>query len=75
MTPAELDRAILDGHASDDRPALVRLYATAADRAEASGDEDATCFFLTQAYVFALETGHDTVDDLHARLLRHGREE
>jgi hypothetical protein len=53
----------------------VHLYAEAGDRAEAAGEIDAACFFLTHAYVFALASGAPEADALHARLLTHGREE
>lgn len=70
-----LNDAILRAHAEDDRAALVRLYRAAGDRAESIDETDAACFFLTQAYVFALEIGDPDADDLHARLLAYGREE
>ena len=66
-----LDDAILSAHASDDRRALVGLYARAA---EGLNDLDAACFFLTHAYVFALETGAPEAGQLHARLVAQGRE-
>ena len=53
----------------------MRLYAEAGDLAEAAGEIDAACFFLTHAYVFALATGAAEAGALHARLLAHGREE
>ena len=65
-----LDDALLAAHAADDKPALVALYAQAADQAK---DVDAACFYLTHAYVFALETGHRDRDALHKRLAAHGR--
>lgn len=70
-----LDAALLNAHARDDLVALVSLYTEAADQAQARGDRDAMCFFLTHAYVFALETGAPVADDLHARLKAEGREE
>ena len=39
------------------------------------GEIDAACFFLTQAYVFALSAGAPQADALRARLQAHGREE
>ncbi|MEM9370436.1 MAG: hypothetical protein AAGA26_04690 [Pseudomonadota bacterium] len=75
MTPEELHQAILAAHDNEDRRSLVALYSEAATRAEGAGDIDATCFFLTQAYVFALETGHRDAGKLHSRLRSHGREE
>ena len=72
---AALDAALLAAHADDDRAALVTLYTQAADMAGAEGDRDAVCFFLTHAYVYALETGAPVADNLHARLKAEGREE
>lgn len=69
-----LDAALLAAHASGDYAALVDLYTKAADEAETSGDIDAACFFLTHAYVFALEAGSPVAKVLHARLVAHGRE-
>lgn len=70
-----LDAALLAAHAAGDRPSLVRLYTRAGDTAEAAGEIDAACFFLTHAYVFALAIGAVEAGALHARLLAHGREE
>lgn len=72
---AGLDAALLAAHAAGDEAALARLYARAGDLAEAAGETDAACFFLTQAYVFALATGAAGSEALHARLAAHGREE
>ena len=69
-----LDAALIAAHHDRDVPALIALYAEAADRAEAAGDIDAACFFLTQACVFALQSGSDRAGALHARLRAHGRE-
>lgn len=69
---AELDRALLAAHAAHDKRRLVTLYAEAA---EAANSIDAACFYLTHAYVFALDAGHPMADELHRRLLAHGREE
>ncbi len=75
MNRAALDAALVAAHEAGDKPRLVSLYTQAADQAEALGDIDACCFFLTQAYVFALACGAPEADSLHARLLTHGREE
>lgn len=66
-----LDDHLLEAHAQNDRAALVGLYIQAADSAN---DLDAACFYLTHAYVFALEQGDTRSSDLHARLISHGRE-
>ena len=66
-----LHEALLDAHARADRARLVDLYAEAAQR---QNDTDAACFFLTHAYVYALETGHPAAGVLHGRLKAEGRE-
>ncbi|MEY1555198.1 hypothetical protein AB3Y40_06140 [Yoonia sp. R2331] len=65
-----LDDSLLAAHASGDHWALVNLYLQAADQAN---DLDASCFYLTHAYVFALEQNHPAQNDIRARLRRHGR--
>ncbi len=72
MTQGDLDAALLAAHAADDRRALVALYTQAAEAANAA---DATGFYLTHAYIFALDTGHPQAARLHARLKTEGREE
>ena len=66
-----LDAAMIAAHAAHDQAALIRLYTQAADEAN---DLDAACFFLTHAYIFALESGAPEASGLHARLVKHGRE-
>ncbi|MCQ0092746.1 hypothetical protein [Roseovarius sp. M141] len=68
----DLHSRMLAAHARPDPAALVELYTEAADCAN---DLDASCFFLTHAYVFALEAGAPQAGQLRRRLLRHGREE
>jgi hypothetical protein len=51
--------------------ALVRLYSQAADEAN---DVDASCFYLTHAYIFALDSGAPETDTLHGRLVAQGRD-
>ena len=67
-----LDARMIAAHDQGDPRALVRLYAEAADSVN---NLDASCFFLTHAYVFALESGAPEARELHARLKLHGREE
>lgn len=73
-TVEALDRDLLAAHASDDRLRLVDLYDKAARWRFSSGDIDGGCFYLTQAYVFALDTGHGKAEALRRELARHGRE-
>ena len=61
-----LDAALLEAHAQDDKPALVALYAQAAEQAN---DDIARAFFLTHAYVFALEVNDPAQAEL-GRVLR-----
>ncbi len=57
-----------------DAAQLVRIYGQEAARLEAAGRIDAACFFLTQAYIWALDGGLPEANDLRARLVAHGRE-
>ena len=69
---SDLHDRLLAAHAANNKRLLVALYTEAADQANAL---DAECFFLTHAYIFALDTGHHAAAALHARLRKHGREE
>ncbi|MBU2993666.1 hypothetical protein Q4555_12490 [Octadecabacter sp. 1_MG-2023] len=66
----DLDAQLLKAHAQDDKAALVALYEQAAD---AAASLDGACFYLTHAYIFALELDHWNAKHLHARLAMHGR--
>ena len=66
-----LEARLLAAHAADDREALVALYTEAADQ---SDEADARGFFLTHAYVFALELGAPQASALRQRLVEMGRE-
>lgn len=70
-----LDSALLEAHARDDRQSLVGLYAQAAEMSEQSGNLPAACFYMTHAYIFALEMAHPDTPRLHSWLKHHGREE
>lgn len=50
----DLDERLRAAHAAHDKPALVALYQDAAAQV---ADDDRRAFFLTQAYVFALDCG------------------
>lgn len=67
---SRLDAALRAAHARDDRAALIALYTQAA---EAAAREDARAFFLTQAYVHALEIGAAEAAALRDRLAAMGR--
>lgn len=64
----ELDDALALAHAQDDREALVILYTKAADAAEIHHDTMAARFYLTHAYVFALDVGSTDHVSLQIRL-------
>lgn len=66
-----LDTRLLDAHARDDRQALIALYEEAA---EVANREEARGFYLTHAYIYALEAGAPRARALHARLVSMGRE-
>ncbi len=71
---ADLEAALLQAHSANDLPELVRLYTAAADREEQANQTDRACFFLTHAWIFALEAGDPRSHALKARLVAHGRE-
>ena len=70
---AALERELLAAHESGDGSALIGLYAAAADKAEASDDIDSAAFFLTHAWIFALERDDKRAGALRARLASWGR--
>ena len=74
MNEANLECVLLAAHAAGDVARLVEGYAQAADIAEGVGDVPRACFFLTHAWVFALEAGDARARTLRARLVAHGRE-
>ncbi len=68
---AALDAALLNAHATRDTEALAQLYAQAADAAETA---EAAAFYLTHAYIYALDAGVDETTALLDRLVELGRE-
>ena len=74
MNEAELEREVLAAHASGDLARLVQGYTSAADESEKAGDVNRACFFLTHAWIFALEAGDTRAEQIRARLVAHGRE-
>lgn len=67
----DLDARLLAAHAADDRRALIGLYAEAAEQA---ATDIARAFYLTHAYVFALDTGSALAAALRERLVAMGSE-
>lgn len=70
----DLDARIITAVSQDAPGQVAVLYACAANQAERSGDVDRACFFLTQAWIFALEAGAPDACALHARLVAYGRD-
>ncbi|PSL15104.1 hypothetical protein CLV88_12623 [Shimia abyssi] len=73
MNRDELNRALLGAHAREEQIELVRLYTLAAEERERARDTDAACFYLTHAFVFALECGAPEAIELNQRLADLGR--
>lgn len=67
----DLDARLLEAHASSDARALVSLYQEAAAATE---DSVRSAFYLTHAYIFALEIGHPDAPAMRQRLIDAGRE-
>lgn len=66
-----LEAALLRAHAANDAAALANLYRKAAEQAPTEAQQ---AFFLTQAYIFALEVGAPTADPIRQRLVALKRE-
>ena len=66
-----LEERLLAAHAADDLARLIRLYQEASQRAVS---EDVAAFFLTQAYVYALDLGDPAASGLRQALIARGRE-
>lgn len=67
----DLQDRLLDAHDAGDPGVLAQLYAQAAD---AASTEEAQGFYLTHAYVFALEAGIELADTVRQQLIEMGRE-
>lgn len=67
----DLDTRLLAAHEAVDRRLLVELYTEAADTVN---DTDACGFYLTHAYIYALEADLPEAAPLCARLVSMGRE-
>jgi len=69
----DLDAKIISAHENGDKQILVENYTQLADEAERIGEINACCYFLTLAYVYALELGLENHEVLACRLRAHGR--
>ncbi|MBV1865499.1 MAG: hypothetical protein KUG74_13855 [Rhodobacteraceae bacterium] len=69
-----MEEWLLAAHEVGNLAALVGLHRQAGEQLLAGGYLDAGCFFLTQAYVFALDCGDARAADIHRVLVGYGRE-
>jgi hypothetical protein len=70
---AELGARLLAAHLAGNLANIAQHYALAADHAEKREDIDRACFFLTHAWIFALEAGDPVADEYRSRLEVYGR--
>ncbi len=70
-----LDAALLIAHEKNDLEQLVKLYRKAGLSCIDTNNVDAGCFYLTHAYIFALEGGWPEATEIHRTLIAYGREE
>ena len=71
---SRLEERLLLAHEKGDSAALSVLYSEAADVAEAAGERDRAAFFLTHAWIFALDAGIASAGSAHAKLVVWGRD-
>ncbi len=70
-----LNKKVLSLVKDEKYPELARCYYDWGQHQLHMKRIDEGCFFLTQAYVLALENGMEVASDIHAILKRLGREE
>ncbi len=75
MTDQASEQQLQQAHEVGDTAVLSELYGNAANQHEANGDIDSACFYLTQAYIFALDAGLPSAAEYNERLTRYGRDE
>ena len=68
---SDLQARLLAAHQAGNIGKLAHLYAEAA---QAADTEAAEGFFLTHAYIFALEAGNNVANTYRQRLVEMGRE-
>ena len=74
MSPEALDGQIIAAHAAQDNLTLADLYQRAARLKLDLGDGEAAGFLMTQAFVYALDSGHSDASSIRAWLAADGRE-
>lgn len=70
---AALEAELLAAHEIRDAARLSLLYARAARLADFGGERERAAFYLTHAWVFALDAGLDEAERLQADLRAWGR--
>ena len=70
-----LNSQVLKAHETGDQKTLVDIYHMLGQEELDQGDVPAASFLLTQAYVYALESGDSRATEIHQLLKAHGREE
>ena len=71
----ELNENIIAAHKENDRNNLSFLYETLGMSELKKNNIDAGCFFLTNAYTYALEENLKSAKKIHEILKLYGREE
>ncbi len=70
-----LNDQVLTAHQNGDRATLVDIYQMLGQEELAANNITSACFLLTQAYVYALESGDVRATEIHKILKSHEREE
>ena len=70
-----LNNQVLQAHEAGDKTTLVDVYHMLGAEELAAENMTSAFFLLTQAYVYALESGDPHAMEIHKILKSHGREE
>ena len=69
-----INKNIISAHKKNDGKHLAILYKQYGLSELKRNNIDSGCFFLTQAYIFALEEGKDCATKIHSLVKSYGRE-
>ena len=72
---SEINESIITAHKQNDRNNLALLYESLGMSELKRNNIDAGCFFLTNAYTYALEEDLSSAKKIHKILKLYGREE
>lgn len=70
-----LNDQVLKAHEAGDQATLIDVYHMLGEEELVAENITSACFLLTQAYVYALESGDARAIEIHEILKSHGREE